>query len=288
MSKMIKISPEDLEKLHADFDTILRGIKVFDGKITFQKSLENVPRKATLTFTERAYIKMLALVRNFDSEVAWHGTAARSDNPDDDEYIVSDIFVYPQEVGSANVIDQGEYYKWLYSDEMEEAFDDIRMQGHSHVNMGTTPSGVDNTMYEQILSMTRDDDFYIFIIWNKRNEKTIKIYDMKKNVMFENNDVTIKVVDDGIGVQKFLENAKNLVRERRYTPPVSAPKTTAPASTYPSYVTPTYKPPVSADGTKKAGADTSYTNGMSRQWKKKKKAADFRAKGGSDYDTQRV
>ena len=39
--------------------------------------------------------------------------------------------------------------------------------GHSHVNMGTSPSSVDLNHQEEILRMLGDNDFYIFMIWNK-------------------------------------------------------------------------------------------------------------------------
>jgi hypothetical protein len=36
--------------------------------------------------------------------------------------------------------------------------------------MGTTPSGVDTNLYDQLLGQLEDDMFYIFMIWNKRWE----------------------------------------------------------------------------------------------------------------------
>lgn len=221
MSKIIKLTPECIDEIRKDFEETINTAKLSDGKINFTKSFGNIKREATLYFTELAWLKMQTLVREFDKEVAWHGIAKRGEDVSKDEYIISDILVYPQEVTGATVnTDQEKYQMWLMGHD-DEIFDNIRLQGHSHVNMGVTPSGVDISLYEQILDQLDDDMFYIFIIWNKRGDKTIKIYDLAKNVLFETPDCAVKVMDDGTGIEKFLKNAKNMVKDKIYTPPAS-------------------------------------------------------------------
>ncbi|MDO5546894.1 MAG: hypothetical protein Q4F79_00195 [Eubacteriales bacterium] len=217
MSKIIKMTSQNLDEIRKDFEEALKGLKLSDGRINFTKTFGTIQRKATLYFTELAYLKMLTLVREFDKEVAWHGIAKRCED-EEDAYIISDILVYPQEVTGATVnTDQEKYQMWLMNND-DEVFNNIRMQGHSHVNMGTTPSSVDTNLYDQILAQLEDDMFYIFLIWNKRNEKTIKIYDLAKNVLFETADVTVKVREDDIGMERFLKDAKEMVQDKKYTP----------------------------------------------------------------------
>jgi len=217
MAKIIKLTQEYIEQIKADFAHALGDLKLSDGKLTFSKSFDNVKRDATLYFTELAWLKMQTLIREFDKEVGWHGIAKRGDDPEKDEYIISDILVYPQEVTGATVTtDQEKYQMWLMSHE-DEVFNSIRMQGHSHVNMSTSPSSVDTSLYERILEQLDDDMFYIFLIYNKKGEKTIKIYDLAKNVLFETSDVTVKILDDGTGIEKFLSDAKDKVKEKTYT-----------------------------------------------------------------------
>ena len=212
MAKIIKLTPEYLEEVRADFELALQGMKLADGKINFTKTFGTINRKATVFFTEMAWQKMQALVREFDKEVAWHGVARRGEDPEKDEYIISDILVYPQEVTGATVTtDQVKYQMWLYDDENDAVFNDIRMQGHSHVNMSTTPSGVDTSLYERILDQMDDSTFYIFLIYNKRGEYTYKIYDMAKNVLFETADVTVQILGNGFDMQAFLKDAKSKV-----------------------------------------------------------------------------
>lgn len=266
MSKPIKMTSENLLEIRKEFEEALKGLKLSDGKISFSKTFGNTQRKAKLYFTEMAWLKMLTLVREFDKEVAWHGIAKRGDNPAEDSYVISDILVYPQEVTGATVnTDQEKYQLWLMNHE-DEVFNNIRMQGHSHVNMGTTPSSVDTSLYDRILEQLDDDMFYIFLIWNKRNEKTIKIYDLAKNVLFETADVTVQVLDDGTGIESFMKSAKEMVQDKKY-PPVSYGYGGY-CSPYPTAVSHTQAPAEKKQDSKPLSASKS-TDGKKKKRKKK-------------------
>lgn len=216
MSKIIKLTPEHLQEIYKDFSLQLQTAKLTDGKISYTKSIGAVDRKAKLFFTELAWEKMQVLIREYNKEVAWHGLAKRSEDKEKDEYTVYDILVYPQEVTSSTVnTDQEKYQTWLYQQE-DDVFNNIRFQGHSHVNMSTNPSGVDLTHQAEILSQLDDDMFYIFVIWNKSGSKNIKIYDLAKNVLFETADVTVEILKEENGVLKFLDEAKEMVKDRVY------------------------------------------------------------------------
>lgn len=218
MSRPIKITENEISQMKKEFLDALNTAKLADGKFTFSKTFESKDRKASLLFTEKAWIKQSALVDKFDKEIAWHGVARRGDDTEADEYIIDDIIVYPQEVTGATVTtDQEKYQNWLYEQE-DDVFNNIRMQGHSHVNMSVTPSGVDDSIYERILGQLEDDMFYIFLIWNKKGDKTIKIYDLAKNVLFETKDVEVGIVDPVIDLDDFLEEANEQVVTKTYQP----------------------------------------------------------------------
>ena len=217
MSKVIKLTTEQLQECRKDFDTALSTMKLTDGKISFIKTIACPNEKATLYFDPLAWRKMQTLVKEFDKEVAWHGVAYRGEDETKNEYFITDILVYPQKVtGSTVNTDQEKYEMWLMQHE-DEVFNNIRMQGHSHVNMPTSPSPVDETHQAKILEQLEDDMFYIFLIWNKSNSKFIKIYDLKKNILFETIDVTVEILDDGSGIDEFLADAKKLVEDKPTT-----------------------------------------------------------------------
>lgn len=211
MSRPIKLSAQDIETLCSDFREKVKNSIFPNGKINFVKSFADTKQKATLYFTDIAYFKMQALVRQFDVEVAWHGIVKRVEDSEKNEYIVSDIIVFPQTVTGATVdTDQVKYQNWLFAHD-DEVFNNIRMHGHSHVNMNTSPSNVDETYYQKVLNDLGDEGFYIFGIWNKRNEKTIRIYDLTKNIIFEPNDITVSIINDTTGIKSFIEDAKEMV-----------------------------------------------------------------------------
>ncbi len=206
MSKLIKVTQEYLDEVRKSFEEVLKSGKFSDGKVTFTKTIGTVNRKAKVFFTPDAWRKMQALVSDFDKEVAWHGIAHRGEDDSKDEYYITDILVYPQEVTGATVnTDQEKYEMWLMSHD-DDVFNNIRMQGHSHVNMGVTPSGVDTSLYDQIIEQLDDEMFYIFMIWNKKKDKTVRIYDIKKNILFDTADVTVETLPDS----EDISNIRNL------------------------------------------------------------------------------
>ena len=217
MAKVIRITDADIEKIKEDFVESLKKMKLADGKITYTKDVGKIDCKADLFYTEIAWLKQCMLVNEFDKEVAWHGIARRGDDPEKNEYIIEDIIVYPQEVTGATVnTDQEEYEKWLDGLD-DDVFRKVRMQGHSHVNMGVSPSATDEALYEQLLSQLRNDMFYVFVIWNKKGDKTVKIYDFGKNILFETSDVTVSILDNGDGFGDFIDNAKNMVKTKSWS-----------------------------------------------------------------------
>ena len=217
MAKLIKIGPECLEEVRKEFEESLKNLKLSDGKISFTKTLGTIQSRADLNFTDIAWQKMQALVREFDKEVAWHGIAFRDEDPDKNAYTITDILVYPQEVTGATVTtDQTKYQTWLM-DHDDDVFNNIRMQGHSHVNMAVSPSSVDTDLYERILDQLDDTMFYIFLIWNKRGEKTVKIYDLAKNILFETSDVDVHILGNGFDMNAFLTDAREKVQTKPVT-----------------------------------------------------------------------
>ena len=215
MSKPIKLTAEYLDECRKDFEKALTMTKLSDGKISFTKVFSCGDQKATVYFAPVAFAKMSMLIKEFDKEVAWHGIARRADDDTSNDYIIDDIVVYPQEVTGATVeMDTEKYATWIQDNIEDERFNHIYMQGHSHVNMTTSPSSVDLNHQDEILGMLGDDDFYIFMIWNKSFTSTNKIYDLKKNILFEDRDITVKILGQPEGLDKFLSDAKEMVKNK--------------------------------------------------------------------------
>ena len=209
MPRPIVLTEEIKQKAKDDFASMLDTVKMSDGKLRYSQSWEYKDRSAVVWLTQEAYRKIVALVMNFASEVAWHGTVTRLG---DNEFIIEDVFVYPQEVtGSTVNTDQKLYTQWLYELD-DDTFNQIRLQAHSHVNMGVSPSGVDDKHRQQILDQLEPGMFYVFMIWNKSLTVHTLIYDMARNVLYEDNDVSVKLIDDE-GMVDFLADANKKVQK---------------------------------------------------------------------------
>ena len=209
MPRPITMTQEMKQKAIEDFAEVLDGMKMSDGKLSYNRAFKYEDKRAVVWLTQEAYRKIVALVTNFSSEVGWHGTVSRSG---DCEFTIEDVFVYPQEVtGSTVNTDQILYSEWLYSLD-DEIFNQIRMQGHSHCNMNVSPSGVDDKHRQHILDQLEQDMFYIFMIWNKSLSIHTMVYDMAQNVLYENNDVDVKLQNDE-AMDGFLADALEKVKK---------------------------------------------------------------------------
>ena len=216
MSRPIKLTNELISAIQQEFIEAVKKTKMSEGKINYTKNFKwDGEDKASVVFSAIAFAKMTMLIQEFSSEVAWHGVAYR-DEKERSKFYIEDILVYPQEVtGSTVNTDQDAYQTWLYTHD-DRVFNNIRMQGHSHVNMGTTPSSVDLAHQEGILSQIDDDMFYIFMIWNKKFERNVKIFDMANNTLYETGDVDVYIGGEGCDLNAFIKDAKGLVKSKTY------------------------------------------------------------------------
>lgn len=148
--------------------------------------------KHTIFITAIAYSKIIALINSSNKELAWYGTASRVMN----NYLIEDVYVYPQTVTSATVdADEEKCAKWLM-ELPDEVINKLCFQGHSHVTMSASPSGRDTGNWQKFANLLKPGEFYILCIGNQRNEFYWNIYDTACNVHFENKDIEYCVIDD--------------------------------------------------------------------------------------------
>lgn len=190
-----------------------------------QQLKNNITQKAEVHFASAAFYKMWALVEACSKEIAWDGIVYR-DEENPHVFYVTDIIVYPQMVSGATVdTDDIPYLEWLNGLD-DETFNHRRFNGHSHVNMGVTPSATDMTYREQ--SILNINDFFIFGVFNKRQEFNFQIYDVENNIIYDKDDIVFYTPEpDYSGWAK--ESMEQYVTEKKYTAPATT--TTKPAAT---------------------------------------------------------
>lgn len=227
MSKPITLTQDVIMEMAKEFIEALQKSKLSDGKVTYSKSFTYKDKEnASLVFTTQAFAKMTRLIQSFDCEIAWHASCSR-DEEDPTVFYVDDILVYPQTVTGVTVtMDEEEYGKWFQKGFMDEdeRFDRIHFQGHSHVNMAVTPSSTDTDHQKEILSQLKKTGWYCFMIANKKFEYNIWIFDLANNVLYETADVDMIIGDDGLDLDAFEAEAKELAPKKTVT--------AAPAKTY--------------------------------------------------------
>ena len=222
MPMPIRLTDEMKQIAIADFTEMLNEAEISDGFIEYSWCYENEDANeetnVTVWLTQEAYRKIIALVQEFDCEVGWHGTASRIS---EFEYLIEDVFVYPQSVTSASVnTDQAEYTNWLHGLD-DDTFNNLRMHGHSHCNLGVAPSGVDDKHRQGIVDQLRGEMFYIFIIWNKSLNTHAMVYDIPKNALYTTDEVEIKVQGAACLDAAFIPDAKEKVRRKTYSSSMS-------------------------------------------------------------------
>ena len=188
-------------------DTIKVQVNISELLDTYVKE-NNIP-EPTIYITTLAYTKMRMLVDKTTTEIGWYGIVTKVPGLTG-IYVIEDIIVYPQKVTGATCEQLDDK---MFEFEMSLTTDQVnhkRFHGHSHVNMATSPSGVDEQFYHDIL--TQVTDFFIITITNKRNEYTTRFYDMEHNILFT--DVPITVIDDeGLELDFWYDESKKQLQE---------------------------------------------------------------------------
>ena len=211
--KPITIEQQNQDKMVEMFSQFIKNYRAQDGTITFKADLKDFlikePPKPSIHIAKLASDKIKKLVHAETDEVGFHGLVER----DGFNFTITDILVYPQIVTGATVqMDDTEYMLWLHGSGEVPEINKLRFQGHSHVNMTVTPSGVDTNSWDNILQQIPKNDYYIFAIFNKKNDHNFWIYDYKENLIFEPKDIAITTDSDEID-HWYKKQASKIVKQ---------------------------------------------------------------------------
>lgn len=143
--------------------------------------------------TPEAHNRMVGYVGHCNYEIGWYGTVEVLSGG---QLLIDNVYLFPQEVSGATTEtsnqNQDQFIHQILADyDHEQAADiinRIRMWGHSHVNMGVTPSVVDdNQMLKFDNSIgASDTPFMIRLIMNKKGDVRYDVYDYSLNVAHMN------------------------------------------------------------------------------------------------------
>ena len=210
-------------KLLEKYDsTIYMNTSSVDIKIDVKEILEQYIADKQLEepkvyITAEAYVKLRKLVDDTTTEIGWYGTVTKMPGFES-VFVIDDILVYPQTVTGATCVQDDDR---VFEFELNLSTDQVnrkRFHGHSHVNMGVTPSGVDEQFYQDIL--TQVDDYFIVMITNKSGAYYTRFYDMQNNILYTGIPVQV-MLDNGIALEHWYDAAtQNNIKEHTYTAPI--------------------------------------------------------------------
>ena len=192
-------------------------IKVDVKEILEQYIVDKQLEEPKVYITAEAYVKLRKLVDDTTTEIGWYGTVTKMPGFES-VFVIDDILVSPQTVTGATCVQDDDR---VFEFELNLSTDQVnrkRFHGHSHVNMGVTPSGVDEQFYQDIL--TQVDDYFIVMITNKSGAYYTRFYDMQNNILYTGIPVQV-MLDNGIALEHWYDDAtQNNIKEHTYTAPI--------------------------------------------------------------------
>lgn len=144
-----------------------------------------------LIYTTKAYRTLLAMMSTTHAktkEFMFLGFVEQSGK----DYIVEDFFLVPQHMCSGAYCETSDRYDtWINEAVPLDKRRLIRLHGHSHVNMGTSPSGTDDNQIKELCINV--SNYFIQLIINHNMANTVNIWDKANNLIYNNIDQYIKI-----------------------------------------------------------------------------------------------
>lgn len=184
------------------------------------KTRDNTPKvKVLLDLMPRIYVTIEALTRMkyivslSKDEVGWFGTAYKFS---DTAYLVNGIYLFEQEVHSTTceITPEGlaNFAQPYLEQNNLEVINNLKLWGHSHVNMSVGASGQDDKQME--VFKNSDHDWFLRVIANKRGEMEFALYDFTNGIIYEDVPWEMYVQDEARIAQEIQAELKAKVREK--------------------------------------------------------------------------
>ncbi|HYD93183.1 MAG TPA: hypothetical protein VEB18_01855 [Candidatus Paceibacterota bacterium] len=191
----------------------------------FEQRVEFLGRQPTIFVEREAYDRMYHIVDIADEEVGWLGTVERLPEGD---FLIKEVFLLKQEVSPSQTELSEEGIALLYQELISthpdgvDAANELRFWGHSHVRMGTSPSGQDNSQMGQF--QENGCPWFIRGILNKLGRMEFTIYLWEAGVVIVDAAWSVCLAVDDSVRSELEEEFKEKVSSRRYVAPYKGPE----------------------------------------------------------------
>lgn len=169
------------------------------------KGMFITPKYSQLTITAEAWVKLMCLINLVgDYEISGFGRIVNGK--------IVDFDILEQEVKPAYVESDAEAVTKFLMSLPEEQIAEWELDWHSHVNMGTHPSGTDTSNYAKMFEARMRKQFP-FMIVNKKGEVTLQQY--ISSARMEDIDVSLEDGDvPETKINEIYEKCRKLVQEK--------------------------------------------------------------------------
>lgn len=133
--------------------------------------------------SKEALVKMKLYIDEVDDEVGWLGTAFRQGR----NIYIQDVFLFDQEVHATTTEITPEGLSSFAEEILQredgiDLWNNLKVWGHSHVNMGVNPSGQDDD--QMLVFKDSGHDWFLRIIANKKGAFKVDIFDYEIGVEY--------------------------------------------------------------------------------------------------------
>lgn len=171
----------------------------------------------TVIYTTEAWQTIQFLVARCPVEIGWLGLVTH--DAANNAFIIDRIFVPKQEVSGATTEIEADAMTTLAMELLDEGLDTSQLYywGHSHVNMGVSPSSQDERQLDEYLEHC---PVFIRGIYNKKGDAKVDVFDTQAGVVYQ----CVENVPEHDLLPAYLidyltATMKANVIERRYLPP---------------------------------------------------------------------
>lgn len=159
--------------------------------------------------------KMYLFIKECNEEVGWLGTIEQIENSQ--YFIINDVFLFEQNVSAVTTEITPEGLSTFAEEIMQrpdgmEVWNSMKVWGHSHVNMGITPSGQDDKQMRDFQS--GGHDYFIRLIGNKKGEMKLDFYNFKLGITYLDipwerleSDEEVAISDEIFRLQQLLNQS---------------------------------------------------------------------------------
>ena len=186
---------------------------------SFAKKIELISCLPRILISRSAYNKMWHLVDIADKEVSWLGTCRRIEQ----DFLIEEVFLFKQEVAATTCEISADGLAEVANELLTSRPDGIEIcnrlcfWGHSHVNMGTSPSGQDESQMENFSESGHP--FFIRGILNKQGRMEFTIFLYASGIKIVDPEWKIyEPVDDSIRAEIEAEFTAKVTETKYYYP----------------------------------------------------------------------